>query len=45
MKAKKRAKEKGKATGTSPHSEIQNSIDESFTQMKSMIGRVSDGKD
>ena len=34
MKAKKKAKGKGKATGTSPRSGIQNSIDESFAQMK-----------
>ena len=34
MKAKKKAKGKGKATGTLPHSGIQNSINESFAQMK-----------
>ena len=34
MKAKKKAKGKGKATGTLPCSGIQNSIDESFAQMK-----------
>ena len=34
MKAKKKAKGKGKATGTLPRSGIQNSIDESFAQMK-----------
>ena len=34
MKAKKKAKGKGKATGTSPRSGTQNSINESFAQMK-----------
>ena len=34
MKEKKKAKGKEIGTGTSPHSEIQNSINESFAQMK-----------
>ena len=33
MKAKKKAKGEGKATGTSPRSGIQNSINELFAQM------------